>query len=118
MPKDPHAQKMAFERGLMDATGLTRNQVRANLREASTQLEARAQQQRQEVVPSPVSQRLPPLPGVPQSFSPRPFRDAPQNTGSNVDSTSSDLGVIEDIIIVYNGTAYYNTLNGVVGAAV
>lgn len=34
------------------------------------------------------------------------------------DTGTNSLGTIDEIIIVFNGTAYYNTLNGVIGSPV
>lgn len=110
-----HAQKIRAERAVMDMTGASRSQIRDITRSMT------AFQQR--TLPgAPPAQAKPEPPNAKIESTTVAFPPSKLSLETGVKSNPSGGpgnggggDVIEDIIIVFNGTAYYCTLNGVVG---
>lgn len=123
MPDDSqqkeHAQSIATERYLTQQWGVPRNQVRQRLHDiavdmAAQRAAAQATAQATTSAPAPF-----PAPGQIQtdsrSFDPRPLTlaiDPTLNPNIPPSSGQGSGGQLDQVIIVFNGTADYCTLNG------
>jgi hypothetical protein len=108
-----HAVKIKAERAVMDMTGLSRGQLRSMERFQ----ERVTQQQQQRFV------RVDDKPRVMQTgehnFYPKPLVTEKKGGGDDGGGVSmTPNGIINDVIIVFNGTGYYCALNGTVGDAI
>lgn len=94
---DPHTEKLKFERQLMQATGLTRGQIRKGI-EARMEVDRRERERNLES--RPVSETFRPA-GTLQELKPAPFDTATRASGK-----AGQGAATEDYYVVINGTLY------------
>lgn len=98
---DPHTEKLKFERQLMQATGLTRGQIRKGI-EARMEVDRRERERNLES--RPVSETFRPV-GTAQELKPALFDTSSRASGK----AGQNVGSTEDYYVAINGTLYTQT---------
>ena len=101
MPDNPHSKKLAFERDLMEQTGLTRGQLREKLFEHDARARAKsdaAKTQFEEPTASPASRTE--IQSSETKFEPQAFRT---NTGAGEANGGGASGTPVTVSGIFNG---------------